>query len=166
MNKKVKNTKMKKNRQSRSPKPSTKAVQERKKVQGSLKGLVVAASQPKTATVLVERRKTHPLYGKSFRRSKRYLVHDELGTKEGDVVEIVQIKPISKNKHFKVARVVGQDLEAAISEQLKEEAEEQIAKVIPAEESKVEQQEVSQKETKGKEEPKTKGRKKGEKSSP
>lgn len=98
-----------------------------------MRGRVVAAKQPKTVTVLIERRKVHHFYQKSFMRSKKYLVHDELGVKAGDVVEIMKIKPISKNKHFGIVKVVGKDMEAIISQQLKEEAAAEIAEVMPEE---------------------------------
>lgn len=100
-------------------------------VGGALSGLVIAAKLPKTVTVLVEHRKTHPLYGKSFKISKRYLVHDEVGVVEGDVVEMVQIRPVSANKHFAVGKVIGRDIETIVTEQLKEEAAEEIAEVMP-----------------------------------
>lgn len=98
-----------------------------------MRGLVVSTKLPKTVTVIVERSKMHPLYHKAFKQSQRYLVHDELGVKEGDLVNIGQVKPISKNKHFKVLNVVGQDIAAIVSEQLKEEAAEAIAQVMPEE---------------------------------
>lgn len=98
-----------------------------------LRGRVLSAKLAKTVTVLVERKKIHPLYGKSYKRSKKYLVHDDLGVVAGDVVEIVQIRPISKNKHFAISRVVGKDMEAIITQQLKEEAAEEIAEVMPVE---------------------------------
>lgn len=101
-----------------------------------MRGRVVAAKQPKVVTVLVERKKTHPLYKKSFIRSKKYLVHDDLGVAAGDVVEIVKIKPVSKNKHFGVFRVVGKDMAAIISQQLQEKAAAEIAEVMPVEEEK------------------------------
>ncbi|GEM_PF-1260748 len=100
----------------------------------TLKGLVISAKMSKTVTVIVEHRKTHPLYGKSFRRSKKYLVHDEIGVAEGDVVSISQIKPISKNKHFAVIQVVGKDIETIVAGQLKEDAAEEIAEVMPEKE--------------------------------
>lgn len=96
-----------------------------------MRGLVLAAKLPKTVTVMVEYRKTHPLYGKSFRRSKKYLVHDEVGVKEGDIVEIHQVRPISKNKHFAVVKIAGQNIEAIVSEKLKVEAAEEIAAIMP-----------------------------------
>lgn len=98
----------------------------------SLTGLVIANKMIKTVTVLVESKKRHPLYKKSFVRSKKYLAHDEGGAAQGDVVEIVKVKPISKRKHWKVIRLLGKDLEKIATEGLKVEAAEAIAEVIPS----------------------------------
>lgn len=103
------------------------------------KGRVVSSKTAQTATVLLERKKTHPLYKKSYSRSKKYLVQDDLGVKAGDVVEIVKCKPVSKNKHFKIIKVVGRDLTAIIGKQLKEEAQAAIEEVLPAEVEKVDE---------------------------
>ncbi len=108
-------------------------------------GRVVSNKGEKTAVVLVERVATHPLYGKRFLRSKRYLVDDAIGVKEGDVVEILPCRPISKNKTWKVVKVVGQNLEAVIGEQLKEEAAEAIAEVMPEEEEEKQEEPVEEK---------------------
>lgn len=133
----------------------------------TLKGRVVSVKTPKTATVFVERRKVHPFYGKSFIRSKRYLVHDDLGVSEGDVVEITQSRPHSGQKRFTILQVMGRDIKAIVTEQLKEEAAEAVAKVMPAEESRVESPDkVEEKETEEPIKPKAKSRKKGGKSSP
>jgi ribosomal protein S17 len=86
---------------------------------------------PKTVTVLSEYQERHPLYQKAFLRSKKYLVHDEIGLQEGDMVEIVKVRPISKNKHWQAVKVVGRDIEAIVTEELKEEAAEAIAEVMP-----------------------------------
>lgn len=60
------------------------------------KGKVIATKMAKTATVMVERTVVHPVYGKRFKRAKKYHVHDELGTKVGDMVKFVASKPYSK----------------------------------------------------------------------
>ncbi len=106
---------------------------EMKQIKHILKGRVVAATLPQTVTVLVERKKMHPMYGKSYVSSKRYQVHTDKTLALGDVVEIAQIRPMSKCKFFAVTSVVGRDIEAVVSEQLKEEAEQQIAEVMPEE---------------------------------
>lgn len=96
-------------------------------------GRVVSTKMQKTAVVLIDSRKTHPLYKKSYVWSKKYLAHDELGVKLGDIVEIVKIRPISKRKHWNVTKVVGSDFVAIATEHLKEGAEEAIAEVLPEE---------------------------------
>jgi small subunit ribosomal protein S17 len=70
-------------------------------------GVVVSDLQDKTIIVRVERRTTHPLYGKSMKVSKKYHVHDEsneAGT--GDTVRIVETRPISKLKRWRLQSVV------------------------------------------------------------
>lgn len=100
-------------------------------------GRVVSAKMKNTVTVLVERTAMHPLYKKTFIRTKKYLVMAQAGVKEGDVVEIVKVKPISKNKHWQVAKVVGKDLEALTADVLKAEAEKLVAEVLPEEKEEV-----------------------------
>lgn len=57
-----------------------------------------------TVTVAVERYVQHPKYKKFIRRTKKFLAHNPGNTvKEGDVVTIREVKPISKRKHFEVA---------------------------------------------------------------
>ena len=71
-----------------------------------LTGVVVSDKMQKTVTVLVERQFPHPLYGKVIKRSKKYLAHDpEEKYKLGDVVEIIESRPISKRKRFRVLRL-------------------------------------------------------------
>lgn len=66
-----------------------------------LQGVVVSDKAEKTITVLVERRLMHPIYKKFVKKSKKYLAHDEHKTaKAGDVVDIVECRPISKRKSW------------------------------------------------------------------
>lgn len=68
-----------------------------------LTGVVVSDKAQKTVAVLVERQMQHPLYGKVIKQSKKYLAHDENDQyKLGDIVEIREAAPISKNKKFVV----------------------------------------------------------------
>lgn len=68
-----------------------------------LKGVVVSDKMEKTVVVSVSRFVKHPLYGKFYQISKRYKAHDpENKYKTGDKVEIVETRPISKGKKFKV----------------------------------------------------------------
>ena len=71
-------------------------------------GTVVGKKMTKTVTVLVERQVRHPLYKKTIRRRKTFLVHDEFEKcKVGDVVRIVETRPISKRKTWRVLEIVG-----------------------------------------------------------
>jgi small subunit ribosomal protein S17 len=68
-----------------------------------LRGTVVASKMQDTCTVAVERYVKHPKYKKFLRRTKKYLVHDAGNTaKVGDVVDIIETRPISKRKSFKL----------------------------------------------------------------
>jgi small subunit ribosomal protein S17 len=68
-----------------------------------LQGVVVSDKNAKTVVVEVERRYTHPLLRKTVRRSKKYHAHDETNKfKIGDIVQIQESKPISKNKRWVV----------------------------------------------------------------
>jgi small subunit ribosomal protein S17 len=70
-----------------------------------LSGIVVSDKMAKTVVVSVSRFVKHPLYGKYYKVTKRYKAHDENNKyKIGDKVEIVETKPISKDKKFKVAQ--------------------------------------------------------------
>ena len=82
----------------------TKTKQENTENKGNiLKGVVVSDKMDKTVVVSVSRFVKHPLYGKFYKVSKKYKAHDEGNVyKTGDTVEIVETKPISKDKKFKV----------------------------------------------------------------
>src|SRR5512136_2766360 len=71
-------------------------------------GTVVAKKMKKTVTVQVERQIRHPLYRKTIRRKQTFLVHDEAEScKVGDVVRIIETRPISKTKRWRVLAVIG-----------------------------------------------------------
>lgn len=75
--------------------------------QREVQGRVVSDRMNKTVTVLVERRVKHPLYKKYIRRSTRLHAHDETNEcREGDTVTIVQCRPLSKTKTWRVTQVV------------------------------------------------------------
>jgi small subunit ribosomal protein S17 len=72
-----------------------------------LKGMVVSDKMDKTVVVLVSRFIKHPKYGKFYQVSKKYKAHDEENKyKTGDQVEIAETRPISKDKKFKVVKIV------------------------------------------------------------
>ena len=70
-------------------------------------GRVVSTKMQKTVVVEVERVKQHPLYKKTLRTSQKYFAHDEeQACKEGDVVRIIESRPLSRRKRWSVVEVV------------------------------------------------------------
>lgn len=69
-------------------------------------GLVVSNKMEKTVVVEIERRVQHALYGKTVRRSNRFKAHDILSCDVGDRVEIMETRPISKEKRWRVTRIL------------------------------------------------------------
>jgi small subunit ribosomal protein S17 len=81
--------------------------EQEQKVRRALVGRVVSDKMDKTVTVLVERRVKHPLYGKVIVRSAKYHAHVENGVAaHGDLVEIVESRPISRTKAWRVTQVL------------------------------------------------------------
>jgi len=77
------------------------------KRQRTLVGKVTSNKMDKTVVVQVERRVKHPVYGKIVMRSNKYKAHDEANQyNEGDIVEIAEGRPISRNKAWTVVRLV------------------------------------------------------------
>ncbi len=88
-----------------SSKPANK--EQTKVIQRHLEGEVVSDKMQKTIVVKVVRTFKHPLLGKIVRKSKNYKVHDEQGVAHvGDIVRIVETRPLSKTKHMILADVV------------------------------------------------------------
>ena len=69
-------------------------------------GIVVSTKMEKTVVIKIERRVQHPLYGKVVLRSNKFKAHDEIGCDEGDTVEIMETRPLSKDKRWRVTRIV------------------------------------------------------------
>lgn len=70
-------------------------------------GKVVSDKMDKTITVLVETYKKHPLYGKRVKYSKKFKAHDENNVaKLNDIVKIMETRPLSANKNFRLVEVV------------------------------------------------------------
>jgi small subunit ribosomal protein S17 len=70
-------------------------------------GVVVSDQNDKTVTVLVERQFAHPLYTKQVKRTKKYRAHDEQNEfQKGDVVRIVETRPLSKTKRWRVLELL------------------------------------------------------------
>lgn len=71
-------------------------------------GLVVGDKMDKTVVVAVETRKVHPLYKKAIRVTKRYKAHDENNAfKIGDTVKIIETRPLSKEKRWRVVEITS-----------------------------------------------------------
>lgn len=71
-------------------------------------GTVVSNKMDKTISVLIERTVKHPLYGKYLRRSSKLMAHDESNEcNEGDIVIIEASRPLSKNKSWRLQKVVS-----------------------------------------------------------
>ncbi len=80
---------------------------EQTKTARTLTGQVVSTKMDKTIAVLIERRVEHPLYRKYVRKSTKLLAHDENNEcSEGDTVAIEECRPLSKNKSWRLARVI------------------------------------------------------------
>ncbi|MGH8190620.1 MAG: 30S ribosomal protein S17 [Rhodanobacteraceae bacterium] len=78
----------------------------------SLEGRVTSSKAAKTVTVSVARQEQHGVYGKLLRRSTKLHAHDENGEcHEGDLVRIVECRPLSKTKHFRVVEVLARAAE-------------------------------------------------------
>lgn len=70
-------------------------------------GVVTSNKMDKTISVKVERRIKHPIYGKFVRKSKKFLAHDETNDcNEGDVVRIVESRPLSRRKRWSLVEVI------------------------------------------------------------
>ena len=70
-------------------------------------GKVISNKMDKTVSVAIERIVQHPVYGKFIRRTTKLLAHDEANScQEGDVVSIVECRPISKRKAWRVAEIL------------------------------------------------------------
>ena len=70
-------------------------------------GTVVSDKMDKTIVVKIETTTSHPLYGKRVKYSKKFKAHDEKNeAKIGDIVEIMETRPLSADKHFRLIKVV------------------------------------------------------------
>ena len=70
-------------------------------------GRVVSDKMDKTITVVVETKRNHPVYGKRINYSKKYKApHENNSAKTGDIVRIMETRPLSKDKHFRLVEIV------------------------------------------------------------
>lgn len=70
-------------------------------------GVVSSSKMDKTVTVVVERRIKHPIYGKFVKKTKKFTAHDEENScNEGDTVKIMETRPLSKKKRWRLVEVL------------------------------------------------------------
>jgi small subunit ribosomal protein S17 len=69
-------------------------------------GVVTSAKMQKTVVVAVQRLVRHSFYKKTIRRTSTFMAHDELGAKAGDRVRIVETRPLSRSKRWRVAEIL------------------------------------------------------------
>ena len=72
-----------------------------------LRGTVVSDKMNKTIVVEINTTKSHPLYGRQVKYTKKFKAHDENNEAAvGDIVEIMETRPLSADKHFRLVKVV------------------------------------------------------------
>ena len=69
-------------------------------------GVVTTAKMQKSVVVAVERLVRHSFYKKTIRRTSKFMAHDELGARAGDRVRIVETRPLSRLKRWRVAEIL------------------------------------------------------------
>ena len=70
-------------------------------------GIVTSNKMEKSIVVSIQRKVKHPLYGKFVKKTSKFIVHDEKNDcNEGDVVKIMETKPLSKNKNWRLVEVI------------------------------------------------------------
>ncbi len=73
----------------------------------TIQGVVTSSAGDKSATIMIERRIKHPLYGKIIKRSTKLHVHDENNEcNKGDVIQVEECRPMSKTKSWKLVKIV------------------------------------------------------------
>ncbi len=70
-------------------------------------GIVVSNKMEKSITVAVHRKVKHPKYGKFMQKTTKFIAHDEENTcNEGDTVKIMETRPLSKNKNWRLVEII------------------------------------------------------------
>jgi small subunit ribosomal protein S17 len=71
-------------------------------------GVVISDKMNKSRVVLVEFMRQHPKYKKTIRKRRKFMAHDENNiTKVGDIVKIIQTRPLSRKKRWKIVEIIG-----------------------------------------------------------
>ena len=76
-----------------------------KKVKRLVTAVAITDTKDKTVKVLIDRVAIHPIYKKRIASSKKLLVHTDIDVKKGQIVEIHEVRPVSKNKAWKINKV-------------------------------------------------------------
>ena len=70
-------------------------------------GKVMSNKMDKSIVVAVERKLKHPLYGKFVKKTRKFVAHDEENTcNEGDIVQVMETRPVSKSKRWRLVKIV------------------------------------------------------------
>jgi len=78
-----------------------------RKARKTLIGVVTSDKMDKTIVVAINEKKSHPLYGKGTKFTRKFKAHDENNeAKVGDIVEVMETRPLSKDKHFRLVKIV------------------------------------------------------------
>ena len=81
--------------------------QSTRKLRRTIIGVVTSDKMDKSITVTVERKVMHPKYGKFLKKSKKYHAHDEANdAKSGDLVKIMETRPLSKLKRWRLTEII------------------------------------------------------------
>lgn len=80
---------------------------ETRKLRKERTGLVVSDKMDKSIVVLIERKVKHPMYGKFVKKTTKFIAHDEKNDcNEGDTVKIMETRPLSKNKCWRLIEII------------------------------------------------------------
>ncbi len=83
------------------------AIAETKTNRKQIIGLVTSTKMDKSITVSVERKLRHPIYGKFVKKSKKFMAHDPKNDcNEGDIVKIMESRPLSRRKRWKLVEII------------------------------------------------------------
>ena len=85
---------------------TTVATEERRKSRNEKVGVVSSDKMTKTVTVRVDRLIKHPQYRRYVRRTSKFMAHDEMGSKTGDKVRIIETRPLSARKRWRVVEIL------------------------------------------------------------
>ncbi|MDZ4699549.1 MAG: 30S ribosomal protein S17 [Rhodothermales bacterium] len=70
-------------------------------------GVVVSAKMNKTISIAIKRQVKHPIYGKFIKQTSKLMAHDETNdAREGDTVRIMETRPLSKNKRWRLVEII------------------------------------------------------------